>query len=219
MWLRKKKQITSQYLSVLLFFENTKVWHLMPTCPQPTAARQQLPHQAGYLCLSATVPIPRGFPMSRNKFSCNQSCHCLTSFLTPGLLPAWSQRLNFANWIPIQWLSLNMRLKSFRTLRTQRRQFYWNIRKTNLECVSNFGSGNLIYYMEFYEMKGDNQSKTVVNKDILKNGIQWLHVRSGKIYNPSKKWKEKFQIDHIPGHLRNKTPLIPCGWLRCGLLY
>ena len=188
MRLRKKK---SQYLSVWLSLENTKGWHLMPTCPRLAVAGQQLPHQAGHSCLSATVPVPHGFPMSRNKFSCNQSCHCLMSFLTPGLLPAWPQRLKFANWISIQWLSLNMRLKSFRTLRIRTRQFCWNLRKTNLECVSNFGSGNLIYYLEFYEVNGDDPSKTVVNTDILKNGIQWLHVRSRKVYNPSKKMERE----------------------------
>ena len=49
----------------------------------------------------------------------------------------------------------------------------------------------------------------MVNTAILKNGVLLLNVRSRQIHNPSRKWGEKFQIDHIKGELENRSLLIP----------
>lgn len=96
---------------------------------------------------------------------------------------------------------------------------------TNLACASiiirkGFNElDGIVFGGSLCKPKGSHQSKTVVNTAILKNGVLLLNVRSRQIHNPSRKWGEKFQIDHIKGELENRSLLIPDRRLTRGLVY
>lgn len=77
----------------------------------------------------------------------------------------------------------------------------------------------ILFGGNLWERKGVIKQNQMVYTVIFNNVIRLLHVRSRQIYNPSRKWKEKFQIDHITGELGNLCLLIPFRKLRTGLLY